>query len=129
MKKIINELLDLKAGWAGLGTIPPSPCLVEDLKNMIDVNLQSSRMPDDVEVDEEDGSIALYWTHRALGRSFALIFQRRGQVIGVLAELGINSGYAPWSLPLDDTGSLQEKLSHPAVKDLLTNKEHERTNK
>lgn len=79
-----------------------------------------------MEVDPDDGTITLHWSHRGRGQDFALVFQTRYKIIGVLSDLFNRTGYPPWRLPLDDQEGIGEKLSHPTVKALITKTEQER---
>jgi len=129
MNDIIDELLELKSEWAGPNTRSPSVWMIENVRTVANRNLQYARAPDEIEVDPDDGSITLHWTRKDCGQSFALAFQTRSKVIGVLTDLFQKTGYPPWRIPIEDSDAIREKLAHPTVNNLLTTIEKEGINK
>lgn len=129
MDEIINELRALEHGWAGPNTKAPTKWLVENFKVVADRHLNAVRDPDCVEVDPDDGAITIRWMHENHGQGFTLVFQSRSKIIGVLSGMVNRTGYPPWRLPLEDSTSITEKLSHPLVNLLMTTNESERNQK
>jgi hypothetical protein len=127
MEEILEEIRGIAPGWAGPTTKAPNPWIVENFETIIARHLHSVRNPDEIEIDPDDGAITIYWSSRELKQTFSLSFQSRTTIIGVLTDLHNYTGYPPWRLPIEDLGSIQEKLNHPAVKILTTIANHNRS--
>jgi hypothetical protein len=127
MDEVIDEIRGLSQGWAGPNTRAPTAWMVENVRTVARRNLPNAREPDDVEVDPDDGTVTIHWSHRGHGQHFALSFQTRSKVIGVLTDMFNKTGYPPWRLPLEDSAAIQEKLEHPLVNLLITTDEHNRS--
>lgn len=127
MDRIIDEMRNMKPDWAGPNTKAPPTWIVENVRIVAERDLLGTRDPDDVEVDPDDGTVAMHWNHKDNGQSFALLFQTRSTIIGVLTDLFNKTGYPPWRLHIEDCNSIREKLDHPIIKILTTNTEHQRS--
>jgi hypothetical protein len=58
--QVTSELARLRPEWAGPGSVPPSSELIRQVETVLDRLPVKARMPQ-IEVEEEDGSVALRW--------------------------------------------------------------------
>lgn len=127
MDEIVEEIRNIKPGWAGPNTKAPTQWMVENVKTIAVRHLFGVRNPDDVEIDPDDGTVTIWWSHPTHGQHFALSFQTRSKVMGVLTDMFNKTKYPPWRLPLEDSDAIREKLEHQTVKALITQHEDSRS--
>jgi hypothetical protein len=84
--RITSELGRLRPEWAGPGSVSPSQELIQQVEFVLDRLPLKASMPQ-IEVEEEDGSVALRWIAPNKKRSFSLVFRGNGRVTGVLATV------------------------------------------
>jgi hypothetical protein len=84
--RITSELGRLRPEWAGPGSVLPSQELIQQVELVLDRLPLKASMPQ-IEVEEEDGSVALRWIAPNKKRSFSLVFRGNGRVTGVLATV------------------------------------------
>lgn len=82
--RVARELESLKDGWAGAGSIAPSADIVSEIESVLDRFPSNALMPS-IEVEEDDGSVAIRWIAADGASSFALVFRGRGKVVGISA--------------------------------------------
>jgi hypothetical protein len=115
---ILDALKNTLDGWAGSGSLAPSRTAIEDFIVVSKVFGKSYRMPE-IEVDTETGDIDLIWAAANYRRTFTMIFNGNGKVIGVLTCLDGKIQHDPWSLCVRDGVSILDRLNDSAVKELL----------
>jgi hypothetical protein len=84
--RVASELGRLRPEWAGPGSVSPSKELIQQVELVLDRLPSEAPMPH-IEVEEEDGSVALRWIGSNKKRSFSLVFRGNGRVTGVLATV------------------------------------------
>ncbi|MCP1931788.1 hypothetical protein [Bradyrhizobium elkanii] len=116
--RIVRELGRIKDGWAGPGTVAPSATMLADVEAVVAHLLANAKMPS-IEVDEEDGSVALRWVAASRNQSFSLVFRGNGKVSGVLATIDPPRSKS-WSLTVNDEIQIASRLDEQAARQLIT---------
>jgi hypothetical protein len=115
--KIVRELGRVKDGWAGPGTVAPSKRVLADVETVamrLPLNLKTPT----IDIDEEEGSVALRWIAADKESSFSLVFRGNGKVLGVLATIEPPRSVS-WSLGVREEVQIAFKLEENLVRNLI----------
>ncbi|MGY3035923.1 hypothetical protein ACVIIV_005093 [Bradyrhizobium sp. USDA 4354] len=115
--KIVRELGRVRDGWAGPGTVAPSKRVLADVETVamrLPLNLKTPL----IDIDEEDGSVALRWIAADKESSFSLVFRGNGKVLGVLATIEPPRSVS-WSLGVREEVQIAFKLDENLVRNLI----------
>jgi hypothetical protein len=116
--RVALELYRLENGWAGSGSIAPSDHIIEDVGAVLDRLPSNASMPH-IEVEEDDGSVALRWIASDKLSSFALVFQGNGSVIGVSATINPPRSTS-WTAKVSDEIRLAAAFENAPTYEVLT---------
>ncbi|RXH15150.1 hypothetical protein EAS54_18865 [Bradyrhizobium guangzhouense] len=111
------ELAKLADGWAGDGSVAPSIKVVRDVGLVLNQLPFKTRIPI-VDIDEENGSVAVRWIADDRMKSFSLVFRGNGKVSGVLATIDPPRSKS-WSFEVGEEVQIASKLEEPSVRHLI----------
>jgi hypothetical protein len=117
--KIVGELGRIKDGWAGPDTVAPSKAVLDDVETVA-MRLPSNLKMPAIDVDEEDGSVAIRWLAEDRSRSFSLVFRGNARVSGVFATIEPPRSVS-WSLGVAEEVQIASKLEENLVRQLIVN--------
>ncbi|MGY4237295.1 hypothetical protein ACVIIW_006242 [Bradyrhizobium sp. USDA 4449] len=115
--RVVRELGRIKDDWAGPGTVAPSKRVLSDVE-AVAMRLPSNLKMPAIDVDEEDGSVAIRWVAENRSRSFSLVFRGNGKVSGVLATIEPPRS-SSWSLGVGEEIKIALKLEDSLVRQLI----------
>lgn len=117
-ERVVRELGRIKDGWAGENSKAPAQQILDDIE------LALNRLPPDassplIEIDEEDGVVALRWIAEDRLRSFSLVFTGNERVVCIQAHVQPPRSD---SLALDvrEDIPLTALLEEPSIRELIT---------
>lgn len=97
---VTMELARLKDGWDGAGSISPNTRIKADVQAVLEAMPSRVSMPE-MEVEPDDGTVALRWISPDLQASFSLVFRGDGKVTGVLSKINPPRS-TPWTAEVSD---------------------------
>lgn len=116
--RVVAELEKLSDGWAGEGSLAPTPATIQDVDLVLSALPASSIMPD-IEVDDDDGVVTLRWMTTQQTKSCALVFRGDGRVTGVFSTIDPPRSTA-WSANVRDDTKIAIALDELSVREVIT---------
>jgi hypothetical protein len=113
--QVTSELARLPPAWAGPGSVSSSKNLIQEVESVLDRLPLNVPMPQ-IEVEEEDGSVALRWIYSNKMQCFSLVFRGNGRVTGVLATVNPPQSRS-WSAPIADEIRIASELEDVKIFD------------
>jgi hypothetical protein len=115
--RIVSELGRIKDGWAGEGTVAPTNQIVTDVESAIERLPVFAKMPA-IEIDEEDGTVALRWLAQDRNSSLSLVFRGNKRVTGVFATIAPPRS-TTWSFSVSEEIQIAKQFDEPTVRQLI----------
>jgi hypothetical protein len=114
--RIVSELGRIKDGWAGEGTVAPAAQTISDVEMAVERIPVSAKMPA-IEIDEEDGTVALRWVAEDRSSSFSLVFRGNGRATGVIATIDPPRS-STWGFAVSEEIQIAKQFDEPMVRQL-----------
>lgn len=114
--QIAQDLSRLQNGWAGEGSVPPTPAAIRDLLSVV-MLLPTVISEPETEVDPDDGSVVLRWANEESSETFSLTFFGKGEVAGYLSS---SAKMPAWKVRVTDGSQITSRLMSEDILDLVT---------